>query len=146
MSDQEQIRSSQKELLEAAGGNFTGLALLTIGYLKAHQQSTLDFWHYIGTNFAKTWTQGITALEMAKESALEWVSVGAELVELAGDETHAMAVLSGWPAPGRLERYGGAQDEADELCEIMRPIAGRLGFEYEWKREGDRIILVYTRK
>jgi hypothetical protein len=134
-----------EEILEAGQDNVNSLSFVTIAFLKEQHLSPIDLWHFIGEQFAKQWAQGIDAAGMANGTAINWASIGAKVVEISADPTHSTLVLSAWPPEKVLEKYGTQRDDADAMLEIMRPIASRLGFAYEWKRANDQVILKYTK-
>jgi hypothetical protein len=146
MSVEESVQYSLEELLVGAQDNFSAVILVTMAYLKKYGLQPSDYLHFVGEAFADKWSKGIDAKQMAEGSAVNWVSVGGKVVELGGDETRSTLVLCGWPSKELLEDYGAKVEEADAAFEIMRPIANRMGFEYEWKREGKRVVQHYMRK
>lgn len=135
-----------EQVLDVSQDNFNSLSFVTIAFLKEHNLPPTDLWHFIGKRFAQQWGLGKDAMQMAEGSAINWVSTGAKLVEISGDEAHSTVVLSDWPPVKVMEKYNVQPGDAENMLEIMRPIAKRLGFDYEWKREGDRIIQIYTKK
>jgi hypothetical protein len=135
-----------EQVLAASQDNINSLSFVTIAFLKEHNLSPIELWHFIGKRFAKQWNLGMDAKQVAEGAAINWVSLGAKLVEISGDPTRSIVVLSDWPPVKVLEKYNVPPGDAENMFEIMRPIAERLGFDYEWKRERDRIIQIYTKK
>jgi hypothetical protein len=134
------------QVLDASQDNLNSMSFVTIAFLKENNLSPIDLWHFTGKRFAQQWELGMDAMQVAEGAAINWISAGAKLVEISGDPTRGTVVLSGWPPVKVMEKYIVQPEDAEKMLEIMRPIAERLGFDYEWKREDERIIQIYTKK
>lgn len=137
------IMFSPEQISQTAVGNVYGLCLVAVAYAKAHALSPVEYWAFVGHQFAAGWRRKQSAKEVAQGAALNMVSAGCDLRSLSGDETQATAVLGGWPPE---QRYGLTQEEADTVWGIFRPIAESQGYSYAWHRQGDEVILTVLRR
>ena len=132
-----------EQIVQAAKGNVLGLCLVAVAYAKAHALSPVEYWAYVGKQFADGWKRRQSAQEVAQGVALNMVTAGCELRSLSGDEIQATAVLGGWPPESR---YGLTQAEADTVWGIFGPIAESQGYSYTWHRQGDEVIVTVLRQ
>ncbi len=146
MSIEEILKITPEELHQAAAGNFNGLMFTTFEFLKQHQIPLLEYTHYIGKRFAETWTPGLTAYQLAEGMAVNMVSVGARLEELAGDETQSRLVVTGWPPLGAVEAFSGSLEEADQFAGLVKHIAENQNCVLELQRQDDHLVFLFTRK
>ena len=136
-----------EQVLRQAQGNATATVLVTIAYLKERGLPVEEWVAYTGRRFARGWEalRGQGAAAVARVAALNVVSVGGALVALSGDADRAEAVVSGWPPPSILEYLGLARDDADAFTDAFGPIAAHLGLRFAWRREADRVVLMFAR-
>jgi hypothetical protein len=134
-----------EELHLTGADNFNSLLLVTIEFLKQHELSLTDYVLYVGSRFAAQWPAGLSPLQVAEGMASNFMSVGAKVEELAGDENEAYCVMSGWPSAGVLLRYSGKEEEVDLFLLVSRPIAERQNCVFEIERQDDRVICKYKR-
>ena len=144
MSDEMNTTFTPEEISEQAQGNVNGLSLVAVAYLKEHALSMEEFWAFVGGQFAPGWEQGMTAKEVARWAALNMISGGCSLRLLSGDESQAEAVIAGWPSEESLAFHGLTQEEADTLWGSFGPIAESLGYDYEWRRQGDEVTITFS--
>ena len=145
MLTQELPKLATDELHRAGMDNFNSLLLVTIDYLKQHRISILDYAQYVGKRFAAQWKPNLTALQTAEGMAINFMSVGAKIEELAGDENESYFVMTGWLPSGVLLKYSGKEEEADQFVEVSKPIAERQNCSFEMERQDDRIICKFRR-
>jgi hypothetical protein len=81
------------------------------------------------------------------------ISAGASLRSFSGTEDWAECVVGDWPPQGKLASdrmhhfFGLTTADVDPFWEVFRPIAERLGFDYEWHRETEQMLsFTFTRK
>lgn len=146
MSIQRLAKLSQEELYQASAVNFNSLILATIEYLKQHQLSILEYVHFVGARFAPQWKANLTTLQVAEGMAVNFMSVGAKIEELAGNENEAYFVMTGWLPAKDLLRYSGKEEEADQYIEVIRPIAEHQNCSFEMERQDVRVICTFRRK
>ena len=79
-------------------------------------------------------------------AALNPVSVGATLLSLSGDDTHAEVLLAGWPDEEFLSELRLTQSEGDRILNAFEPIMEYLGISYAWQREGEAVRLTFERE
>jgi hypothetical protein len=146
MSIQELPKLMPEKLQLTAADNFNSLLLVTLEYLNQHQLSIQDYVDYVGKRFASQWGLNKTPLQVAEGLAINFISVGAKVVELAGDENQSYFVMTGWPPADVFLRYSGKEAEADEFVEICRPIAERQICSFAMERQDDRVICKFHHK
>ena len=146
MSDEMKTTFTPEQISQQAQGNFNGVLLVVVAYLKEHALSVDEFCAFAGHRFAPGWQQGLTAKEIARLAALNMVSAGGNLRSLSGDESQAEAVLRGWPSEDSLVFFGVTQEDADSMWGAMGTIAEHLGFDYEWHRQGDEVTITFSRR
>jgi hypothetical protein len=129
-----------------ATGNATALILAMTAYAKEHSLSVDEMWRFIGRKFALGW-EGMRespVSEVTKRFALNWVSFGAELRSLSGDETKAQLVFAGWPSAEDLEYFGLTREDFSDGAAVDS-IAEYLGLSFEWSRDGDEVTFIFSR-
>jgi len=138
---------SDEQIRNQATLNANGLGFAIMAYAKEHSLSADEMWAFVGEKFAPGWEGmlGAPAEEIAKWFALNWVSLGAEVRSLTGDEAQSQVVIAGWPSAENLEVYGLTREETDAIWATPASIAEYLGLEYEWSRDGDEVTFTFTR-
>lgn len=138
---------STEDLLPQAQGNATAFVLATIAYLKEHGLEVDDYVAFFGRQFAPGWEEmrDQPILEVARSAATNAVSIGGELRSLSGDDTHAEALLAGWPDEDISSTLGLAHHEGDAMWNSFVPIMERLNIRYAWQREGDAVRITFER-
>jgi hypothetical protein len=136
----------ETEICDQAKLNTRILSLLLIAYAKERGQTPLDALRFLGRIVAPGWDEfsGKGALAATRTTALNFASLGAEIVHLGGDETRAETTVTGWPAEEDLAFCGVAREDCDALFASWETIAGRLGLRYSWRREGNRTTLTFS--
>jgi len=127
--------------------NAKGFMFLAIGYLKEQGISIDNFAAYVGDKFSQGW-EGLKekpVKEIASAAALNWVSVGCELISFSSDEKEAIAVLSGVPSTDDLTFAGLTLTEFDNYWDLFHPIAKFLGVTYKWNRQDDKVTISFSR-
>src|SRR5215203_4912672 len=99
MSDATNPQFTQEEVLSLAQGNATALVLTAFAYLKERGLDPDEYVAFFGRKVAPGWEEmrGRPVSEVARVAALNPVSVGAKLLSLSGDDTHAEVLLAEWP-------------------------------------------------
>lgn len=147
MSDPPSTPFSAAQLAEQAQGNVTAFILITLAYLKDRHLSPDEYVTYVGHHFAASWhaVQEHSLVDITRLAALNIVSAGGLLQSLSGDDTHAEAVVTGWPAAEWRAAFGLTLDDLDPFWNIYQPIADELGLKYSWQRHDDAVTLRFTR-
>ncbi len=86
--------------------------------------------------------RGRPVSDVAREAALNAVSVGCELLSFT-DDTSAQVLLAGWPGEELLSALQLAQDDGDRLWNAFAPIMDNLGIRYAWQREGEAVRMTF---
>ena len=138
---------STEDLLPQAQGNATAFILATIAYLKEHGLEVDDYVAFFGRQFAPGWEEmrDQPILEVARSAATNAVSIGGELRSLSGDDTHAEALIAGWPDEDISNTLGLTHHEGDAMWNSFVPIMERLNISYAWQREGDAVRITFER-
>jgi hypothetical protein len=141
---QSAVDFSPEQLLRYARGNAAAWALGTIAFLRALGLPVEAWTEYLGRQFAAQWRTH-RALKVARGAALDLVATGGELLEVAGDDDRAEAVVAGWPPAELVELFGLSPAGADAFLDVFAPIAAELEMDYTWRREGDAVRLTFAR-
>lgn len=139
------ITFSPEAIAQAGQINTNAFCFVIPAYAKAQGLSLEECWTFIGRNFATTWPQDMTLNEITQRVALNLVCSGCTLHSFSCNEAHAEIVVTDWPTPNACERFRLTQAEADTMFAIFEPIAPRLGCHYQWQRQGDTIVMTFTR-
>jgi hypothetical protein len=147
MSDEMKTIFTPEQIANQAEGNATALALATIAYLRDHSLDIYEYCASVGRQFAPGWAelQGQTMKDIAQAAALNMVSVGGTLQSLSGDDSQAQAVILGWPSEDDLTFFTLDYADIDPFWNIFQPIAESLGVHYAWKRQGDKVTMIFSR-
>lgn len=143
----QQIDVTREQILDEAQVNATGFALGAIVCLKQHGLPVEAFPALLGRAFAPEWDH-LPAHELpavARQVALEAVSVGATVQALTADETQAEVVVTSWPPQEALTAFGVSQTEADVIWQTLDPIATHLGLRFAMCRDGEHLRLQFSR-
>ncbi len=147
MTTQELIKPTTEELFAGAVSNYNALVFATLDFLNLHQIPALEYAHFVGKQHAETWTLGLTAYELARGMAFNFMSVGAKLEALGGDEHESHLVITGWPNLELLAASSGRLEEVDQFTQLVSKIAERQNCSFEMTRQGDRVEVHFeTRK
>jgi hypothetical protein len=76
-------------------------------------------------------------------AALNYVSVGATVLSLSGDDTHSEVLLAGWPDEEFLSELQLTQSDGDRLLNAFDPIMEYLSIRYAWQREGEAVRMTF---
>ncbi len=146
MSDEPAAEFTPEQITEHAQGNLTAFILTTFAYLKDRGLSTEEFVRYVGQRFAPSWDEvkDHPLPEITRIAALNIVSSGARLRSISGDDTHAEAVVSGWPSEESRSAFGLTMEDLDPFWNIYQPVADYLRLKYSWERQDDAITLRFT--
>jgi hypothetical protein len=148
MSEASNAEFTTEVLLSQASGNATAFILTTIAYLKERGLDTDDFVAYFGRQFAPGWDElrAEPVVAVAQSVARNAVSVGCTLGSLAGDESRAEVLITGWPDAEELSRLLGLEPNAgDAMWDSFYPIMERVGIRYTWQREDGSVKLTFQR-
>ena len=145
MSDAANAQFTQEEVLEMAQGNATAFVLTAFAFLKERGLDPDEYVAFFGRQVAPGWEdmRGRPVSEVARAAALNPVSVGATLLSLSGDDTHAEVRLSGWPDEEFLDELQLAQSDGDRVLDAFKPIMEYLGIRYSWQREDEAVRLTF---
>lgn len=146
MTTQEYIQLTPEELYERGTGNYNALVLTTLGFLKQHQISILDYANYIGKRHAEGWTPNLNAYQLARGMAIDFMSVGAKLEEIQGDENESRIVLTGWPNAELLAAFAGSVEDVDLFTRLVSKIAEYQNCSFDMKRQGEQLEIYFNRK
>ena len=138
---------SPDEVRERAAQNLTGTVLGTIVFLRERGIPAEEWSRFLGRRFTDGWERlrGQGARAAIDQMALNFVSTGARIESLTGDEAQSEVVASGWPPREFLDLMGVSQEEAHAFMHAARPIADYLGLRADWQVEGDRVTLRFSR-
>jgi hypothetical protein len=139
MVTQELIKPTLEELFEQAVENYNALVFSTLGFLNLHQISILEYAHFVGKQHAESWTPDITPFKLAQGMAFNFMSVGAKLEALGGDEHESHLAITGWPNLELLTAYSGRLEDVDKFTQLVSNIAERQNCTFEMTRQGDRV-------
>lgn len=147
MSDEMTTTFTLERIAEQAGGNATALALATISYLRDHDLDVDEYFVYVGRRLAPTWEerQGQAPRDVAEAVALNAVSFGATVQSLSGDDSQAKLVVQDWPPEEMQALFPLDVADIDPIWDIYQPIAEYLGLHYDWKRQGNEVIVTFSR-
>ena len=147
MSDTQELVYTDTEINQQALANASALPYLMVAFARATGRSPEEAAEFAGKIFAPGWTRftGMGALFIVRQMALSIVCCGGEVQELTGDERSAEAWVTGVPAQEEAAFFGVTCDETDRFCDVFVPIAASLGFAFEWRREGEILILSVRR-
>ena len=100
---------------------------------------------FFGRSFAPGWEEmrAHPVAEVAREAALNAVSVGGELRSLSGDDTSAEVLVAAWPGEELLSALRMTQGDADQLWSAFEHIMDNLGIRYAWQREGEAVRMTF---
>jgi len=145
VSDATNAQFTQEEVLEMAQGNATAFVLTAIAHLKELGLDPDEYVAFFGRKAAPRWEglRGRPVSEVARAAALNPVSVGATLLSLSGDDTHAEVLLSEWPDREFLGELQLTQSDGDRVLDAFKPIMEYLGIRYSWQREGEAVRLSF---
>jgi hypothetical protein len=148
VSDSTNTHFTQEEVLEMAQGNATAFILTAFAYLKERGLDPDEYVAFVGRQVAPGWEEmrGRPVADVAREAALNPVSVGATLLSLSGDDTHAEVLVAGWPDEEFLSELQLTQSDGDRLLNAFEPIMEYLGIRYAWQREGEAVRLSFDRE
>lgn len=146
MSIRELPKLTSEELYHTGVDNYNSVVITTIEFLKQHQILIFDYVHYIGERFASNWPPNQTALDLAYGMATHFMSVGAKIEELAGDENESHFVMTGWFPADVLLRYSGKEEETDLFIGVSQPIAEHQNCSFKMERQDDRVICKFRSK
>jgi hypothetical protein len=148
VSDSTNTHFTQEEVLEMAQGNATAFILTAFAYLKELGLDPDEYVAFFGRQVAPGWEdmRGRPVAEVARVAALNPVSVGATLLSLSGDDTHAEVLLAGWPDEEFMSELRLTQSDSDRLLNAFEPIMEYLGIRYAWQREGEAVRLSFDRE
>ena len=142
----DQVEFTKDEISNHSMGNASGHLLGTISFLNSKGASVEEWIEYVGKQHAEGWGElkGKSALEVLREAALTWISCGATLVSLSGDDARAEAVLA-WPPEDDAKFYGITTRDGHKLNHVFLPIAQKVGLDFSWESEGKQFRITFSR-
>ena len=136
------------ELLQQAQGNANAVTAATLLYVRENGRSVEDYAAFVADTFAESWNalKGAGALDVARTSAFNPVSLGATLVSLDGNADHASAVVDASPLIENAEAFGASADDVATMWRVfMERIADRIGIRFTFGRDGSRFTFDLSR-
>ncbi len=152
MSDDNFNTLSLDEKLQKAQSQFNAIVLGILAYFKDRELNAADFIAFLGGQLAQGWDPNLTATGFLEQEAGFLISIGCTLRSVSGDADQVEAAFRSWPPDGDWTTEGFlsfwmlSQEEADIFWDINTPIADRLGYDYQWHRAGDEVMLMFTRR
>jgi hypothetical protein len=148
VSDSTNAQFTQEEVLGLAQGNATAFVLTAFAYLQERGLDPDEYVAFFGRQVAPGWEEmrGRPVADVAREAALNPVSVGATLLSLSGDDTHAEVLVAGWPDEELLSELQLTQSDGDRLLNAFEPIMEYLGIRYAWQREGEAVRMTFEKE
>jgi hypothetical protein len=139
VSDAANTQFTQEETLSHAQGNATAFVLSAFAFLKERGLDPDEYVAFFGGWVAPGWEEmrSRPVADVAREAALNVVSVGGEVRSLSGDDTSAEVLVAGWPGEELLSELQLTQGEGDRLWNAFEPIMEHLGLRYAWQRQDD---------
>jgi hypothetical protein len=129
---------TDEELQQWGKNLFWVFSLLPLVYFKQQGQSIADYGKFVGEFFAPGWEKGKGALEIARQQAFNYASVGATLISLEGDEKRATVVID-IPIKEIANNFNLSLEEVDLFVgDNFKPIAVFLDMTYTSQYEGER--------
>ena len=137
---------TMEQICEYAKDNAEGIILATISYLNSKGVDTDEWIAHVGEKFAPGWDsmKDENVLEVGREAALNWISCGANLVSLSGDDTYAEAILE-WPSEDSVTYFGISEDDGHKINNVFIPITKYLGLNFTWKSEGNQFKILFSK-
>ena len=145
MSDSTDVQFTQEQVLEQAQGNATAFVLTAFAYLKERGLDPDEYVAFFARQVAPGWEdmRGRPVADVARVAALNYVSVGATVLSLSGDDTHSEVLLAGWPDEEFLSELQLTQSDGDRLLNAFDPIMEYLSIRYAWQREGEAVRMTF---
>jgi len=136
---------TDEEICRQAQGNAVATGLALFVYARDHGATAEDAARWLGAVFAPGWAEirGQGARQAARAAALNLVSLGANLQELAGDEQRATVTVREWPGAEARTYFGISQADADATFTVFATIAEAIDLRYYWQREGDAVTMTF---
>jgi hypothetical protein len=125
----------------------SAMPYLMVAFAQATGHTPEEAAEFVGNIFAPGWSRfsGMGALFIVRQMALSIVCCGAEIQELTGDDWSAEAWVTGVPVQEEADFFGISCEDADRFCNVFAPIATSLGFDFEWRRDDETLILSVRR-
>jgi len=132
----EQVAAQSRRLAQV-------LILTTLALLKEHQRSAREWFSAGRQKYAAEWedARSAGAHNLLSAIAMNATAVGATVVSLSGDAADATLTITGWPDPWFLTKLDLTMADTDPFWEALRTMIEYLGFQYQWQREGECVIL-----
>ena len=148
MYDAANTQFTQEEILSHAQGNATAFVLSAFAFLKERGIDPDDYVAFFGRWVAPGWEEmrSRPVVDVAREAALNAVSVGGELRSLSGDDASAEVLVAGWPGEELLSELQLTQGEGDQLWNAFAPIIEHLVLRYGWQRQDDVVRITVERE
>ena len=147
MSDTQELVYTDTEINQQALANASAMPYLMVAFAQATGRTPEEAAEFVGNIFAPGWSRftGMGALFIVRQMALSIVCCGGEVQELTGDEQSAEAWVTGVPVQEEADFFGISCEDADRFCNVFAPIATSLGFNFEWRRDDETLILSVRR-
>jgi hypothetical protein len=137
---------TQEEIGNYGRGNAEGWLLGTISYFTSKGSGLEEWIDYVGKFHAQGWEaiEDKSPKNITREAALNWVSCGAKLISFGGDDTRAEAVLE-FAVDETADWWKISTKDAQKLNRVFISIAGQVGLQFEWKSEGKRFRIIFSK-
>ena len=147
MADVGELEFTEAEITRQALVHSSALTYLMVAYARDCGQSPEHVAEFAGRVFTKGWARHVDqdALGIVRSIALILVSIGGEIVSLAGDGLEAEVRASGVVTEEEASFFGITRDEADRFCNVFVPMAASLGYVFTWRRVGNDLIYTVRR-
>jgi hypothetical protein len=119
------------------------LIMNTLALLKEHHLSAREWFSAGRQKYTAEWEEarGAGAYNLLRVIAMNATAVGATVVSFTGDAADATLTITDWPDPWFLTKLGLTIADTDPFWEALRTMIEYLGFEYQWQRENQCVIL-----
>ena len=136
-----------EDLLECLRANSIAMFLATIRFLEERQIPVGEWIATLGATYVNGWD---LSQEWTPETFLEDIlynleAFGGEAVETEYSDDTARAVIDRFPDPERVEYLGLEDIDGELIFDVIRPIAAACGFDWSWRRDGDRVVVEVVR-
>jgi hypothetical protein len=122
------------------------LIMNTLALLKEHHLSATQWFSAGRQKYAAEWedARGAGAYNLLSAIAMNAIAVGATVVSFSGEAADARLTITNWPDPWFLTKLDLSLADTDPFWEALRTMIEYLGFEYQWQREEQSVILHVT--
>ena len=137
-----------EEICDQAQTNAAAWILTMIAYLKERGGAVEDGVAYHGRSFAPAWEalRGSPVEDVARQVALNTLSVGNTVRSLSSVDGRAEVLIEGWPDEELMSFFPLDRDDCDRIWDTYRPIMEHLDLSYAWRRQDDVVRITVERQ